>query len=425
MVGAPGRAGRTASDEVRFVVPEGVVAIEGQHPRGHAVDDRPGVQVVTEETHLGQRLVLNRAALAAVAACFLLMGTLAAAYGPLLEHLARRFAITLPIAGEVFSAHFAGALVGVLVSMWAMERIAGRLAVWAALGCLVVGCTGIALAPSWPAFLTAAFFIGLGYGGLDVGLNQLIVHSEGPRRSAVLNGLNGAYGFGAVAGPILISRFGADHLPILFGGAAVIAVALVPAAAGISGRLPVVARTGRGWPGLLVGIFLAAYVFYVGLEIGVGGWMTSHLESAGQLSLDAATITSGFWLAIALGRVLAALIPDSVSPPKILIACCAVASIALLAALNGTAAPLAYIVTGFAIAPIFPTGIAWLATLRPGDSRATSWVFPASMIGGVVIPAGIGLAIASLGIGWAPAVLSLVGICMLLAFGTAGLKARE
>ncbi len=383
------------------------------------------MQVVTDETRSGERLVLNRAALAAVAACFLLMGALAAAYGPLLEHLTRRFAITLPIAGEVFSAHFAGALVGVLVSMWAMERVAGRMAVWAALGCLAVGCAGIAMAPSWPAFLAGAFFIGLGYGALDLGLNQLIAHSEGPRRSAVLNALNGAYGFGAVAGPILISRFGADHLSILFGGAAVIAVALVPAAVGISGRLPVLARTGRGWPGLLVGIFLVAYVFYVGLEIGVGGWMTAHLESVGQHSLDAATITSGFWLAIAIGRVLAALIPDSVSPPKILMACAAVASIALLAALNGAAAPVAYIVTGLAIAPMFPTGIAWLARLRPGDSRATSWVFPASMVGGVVIPAGIGLAIASLGIGWAPAILSLVGFCTLAAFWTANLKARE
>jgi FHS family glucose/mannose:H+ symporter-like MFS transporter len=383
------------------------------------------VEVVTVQNPSVDRLVLNKMALAAIAACFLLMGALAAAYGPLLEHLARRFEISLPVAGGVFSAHFAGALVGVLIAMWAMERVAGRLAVWVALGCLTAGCAGVALANSWITFLAAAFVIGLGFGALDLGLNQLVAHSEGPRRPAMLNALNGAFGFGAVAGPLLISRFGADHLSILFAGAAVLAVALVPAAAGISGRLPVAARNGGGWPGLLVGIFLVAYIFYVGLEIGVGGWMTSHLESVGQVSLDAASFTSGFWLAIAVGRVLAALIPDSFSPPKVIMATSAIASIALLAALNGRAAPIAYIVTGFAIAPIFPTGIAWLAKLRPGDSRATSWVFPASMVGGVVIPAGIGLAIASVGIGWAPAVLSLVGVCTLAAFALANLKARE
>ena len=384
-----------------------------------------GVIDIATEGRRGNRVFLNKAALGAVAACFLLMGALAAAYGPLLEHLARRFEISLPVASEVFSAHFAGALVGVLVSMWAMERASGRLSVWTALGCLGLGCAGVALAASWPAFLTGVFVIGLGFGALDLGLNQLVAHSEGRRRSALLNALNGAYGFGAVAGPLLISRLGEQHLVVLYTGAAVLAVALVPAAAGISGRLPVVPRKGSGRPGLLVAIFLVAFVFYVGTETGVGGWMTSHLESVGLRSLDAASLTSGFWLAMAAGRLLAVLIPDRIPPSVVVIAGSAIASVALVVALSGRAAPYAYIVTGLAIAPIFPTGIAWLVKLRPGDSRSTSWLFPASMVGGVVIPAGIGFAVALLGIGWAPAILSAVAICTLAAFALAQLYRRE
>jgi FHS family glucose/mannose:H+ symporter-like MFS transporter len=306
-----------------------------------------------------------------------------------------------------------------------MERASGRRTVWAALGCLGLGCAGVALASSWPAFLAGVFVIGIGFGGLDLGLNQLVAHSEGPRRSALLNALNGAYGFGAIAGPILISRLGEQHLALLYGGATVLAVALLPAAAGISGRLPVKPRKGAGRPGLLVGIFLVAYIFYVGTETGVGGWMTSHLESVGLQSLDAASLTSGFWLATALGRLLAALIPDRVPPSVVVITGSAIASVALLVALSGRAAPIAYVVTGFAIAPIFPTGIAWLAKLRPGDSRSTSWLFPASMVGGVVIPGAIGVAIAWLGIGWAPAILALAAIGTLAAFSLAGLKGRE
>ncbi len=377
------------------------------------------------ENRAGDGVVLSKTALAALAACFLLMGVLAAAYGPLLEHLTRRFDITLPVAGEVFSAHFAGALVGVIAAMWAMERTSGRWSVWAALGSVAVGATGVALAPSWPAFLAGVFVIGVGFGALDLGLNQLVAHSKGPRRVALLNGLNGAFGFGAVAGPILISRLGQDHLAMLYAGAAVLAVALVPAAAGISGRLPVEPRQGAGRPGVLVGILLVAYMFYVGMEAGVGGWMTSHLESVGWRSLDAAALTSGFWLATAVGRLLAVFMPDRVPPPAVIIAGCAVASVALLVALSGRAAPLGYIVTGLAIAPIFPTGIVWLARLRPGDSRSTSWLFPASMVGGAVVPGGITLAIAELGIGWAPAVLSAVAICTLVAFSLARLRSQE
>src|ERR1700694_2057480 len=129
---------------------------------------RKNVPVQTAETspdmsRAGDRIILSTSALAAVAASFLLMGVLVAAYGPLLEYFAKRFAISLPVAGEVFIAHFAGAFIGVVVSIWAMERTAGRLPVWAALGCMGLGCAGVALAASWAVLLTGAFVIGLGF----------------------------------------------------------------------------------------------------------------------------------------------------------------------------------------------------------------------------------------------------------------------
>jgi fucose permease len=94
-------------------------------------------------------------------------------------------------------------------------------------------------------------------------------------------------------------------------------------------------------------------------------------------------------------------------------------------ALNGHAAPIAYVVTGLVIAPIFPTALVWLAKLRPGDSRATSWMFPATMIGGGVIPPAIGVAIGWFGIAWAPAVMSAVAAVMLMAFLAAARTGRE
>jgi hypothetical protein len=47
------------------------------------------------------------------------------------------------------------------------------------------------------------------------------------------------------------------------------------------------------------------------------------------------------------------------------------------------------------------------------------------MVGGVVIPGAIGVAIAWLGIGLAPAILALAAISTLAAFSLAGLKGRE
>src|ERR1700694_4864046 len=223
------------------------------------------------------RVVLTRTATASVAATFLLMGVVVAAYGPLLEHLTHRFGVSLPLAGATISVHFTGALIGVLVAMRAMERVSGRLPVMVATGVVSLGCVAVALAPAWPVFVVAVFVLGLGFGVLVLGLNQLVAYSEGRRRAALLSALNGAYSAGAVAGPILVAAFPADHFSLLFLPGAAAALALIPVAGGISGRLPVSAgRPGR--PELLVLLFCAPLWVFRGVGKRAGGWMTSHLE---------------------------------------------------------------------------------------------------------------------------------------------------
>jgi MFS transporter, FHS family, glucose/mannose:H+ symporter len=370
-------------------------------------------------TATGERVHLDRAALAAIASIFFLMGVVGSAYGPLLEQLSHRFGVSLAVAGGALSTHFLGALVGVLVSMRVLQRVSSRAFVFGGLGFMGLGCAGVALAPSWPAFLGSVLVIGLGWGALDIGCNQLVAHSEGARRTAALNALNGSFAVGAVAGPILVSTVGRSHLFLLYGGIAVLAFALYPLVAGIRGRLPFLTERAVGRSTALLGIFMVAFALYVGIETGTGGWMPSHLESNGVPSLAAATLTSGFWLALAIGRLFAALIPARVPERLTVIAGVAVAAIALFSALNPALAPFAYIVTGVALAPVFPTGIVWLAKLRPGDARATSWLFPASMVGGAIVPGTIGAVIARFGIGWAPAVLSLVAVGSLVAFSLA------
>jgi fucose permease len=353
------------------------------------------------------RVLLSRTAIASIGAIFLLMGLVVAAYGPLLEHLTHRFGVSLPVAGATISVHFAGSLIGVLAAMRAMERVSGRVLVMVATGVVSVGCVAVAVAPAWPAFIAAVFVVGLGFGGLVLGLNQLVAYSAGRRRAALLNALNGAYSAGAVAGPILVAAFAKDHFSAIYLAAAAVSLVLIPGAAAIEGRLPVAAgRPGR--PEGLVLIFVAAFVLYVGIENGTGGWMTSHLESTGLQSRDAAVYTSGFWLALVTGRLLITLVPPRVPEAAIVLGGAAVATVSLLAASIGAIAPLAYVVTGLAIAPIFPTGIVWLAKLRPGDSRATSWLYPAASIGGIAGPGAIGLVIAGVGVRWAPLALAVV-----------------
>ena len=124
------------------------------------------------------------------------------------------------------------------------------------------------------------------------------------------------------------------------------------------------------------------------------------------------------------GRLLITLVPESVPPPAIVLGGGALATASLLLAVDGPLAPAAYVVTGLALAPIFPTGIVWLARLRPGDARATSWLFPAAMLGGALGPGAIGLLIIPLGVAIVPVMLVTLAAGTLIAFLAAARSAR-
>lgn len=350
-----------------------------------------------------------------MAVAFLLMGLVVAGYGPLLEHLTRRFTVSLPVAGATISVQFAGGLAGVLIAMRTVERRPVRITVAASCAMASAGLAIVALAAEWPVFLAGVFIFGLGFGGLDLSLNQAVAYSANDRRTALLNVLNSAYPAGAVVGPILVSAFAARHFSALFLIGAGVWLLLVPGVLRIHGRVPVGANPER-WPGRLVGLFIAGFVLYVAVEVGTGGWMTSHLESVGFASDGAARLTSAFWLALVTGRLLMALVPPTVAESAIVLVASGAAAVALALATMAALAPVAYVVAGLAMAPIFPTGIVWLAKLRSGDSRATAWLYPAAAVGGAFGPGVIGLVVAQAGVGWAPAVLATFALGMFATF---------
>jgi fucose permease len=190
--------------------------------------------------------------------------------------------------------------------------------------------------------------------------------------------------------------------------------------------MPVASGSNVRRPAGIVPLFIVAFALYVGTEAGVGGWSTSHLEFVGLSPATAAAVTSGFWLALAAGRLLAGMIPPRIPESAVVITASVLGALALLAAGLGGPAPIAYVATGLFLAPIFPSAIVWLARRLPEDARATSLLFPGAMVGGALIPALIGLVIARVGLRGAPVVLSAVAFGTFLAFALArGLRSTR
>ena len=363
---------------------------------------------------------------AVVASCvgFVLIGALQALYGPAIPGFREEFGLTPSAAGLGLSAHFVGGVAGVLLFDRLFGRIGNRRILGASYLLMAVGAAGFALAPNWPTALAAALLAGLGFGGIDYGLNQLFAVGFGHRSAAMLNILNAHFGIGAILGPALIGVVGSAHYPAVFLGFALVNLPLLLCLKGVRDRATqpsdAAAADGGGRVlgrslGSVLAVFVALYVLHVGIEAGVGGWEPTHLETVGYGAGVAATATSVYWLMMTVGRFLVAPIALRFSAQAIITVSCAGMTACLLLASIPALAPYAYAGVGLFIAPIFPTGLPWLHRAAPTARRAGALVIAASMVGGVVAGPALGKAIEASGVRAVPLLLGGVSALCLAA----------
>ncbi|NUT29350.1 MAG: MFS transporter [Streptomyces sp.] len=379
---------------------------------------------------------------AVVASCvgFVLIGALQALYGPAIPAFREEFGLSPSAAGLGLSAHFVGGVAGVLLFDRLYGRIGNRQVLGASYLLMAVGAAGFALAPGWPTALAMALLAGLGFGGIDYGLNQLFAVGFGHRSTAMLNILNAHFGIGAILGPALIGVVGSAHYPAVFLGFALANLPLLLCLRGVRDRAPQPSGTpgesedgqgggqvgGQGGSqgggqvlarslGSVLAVFVALYVLHVGIEAGVGGWEPTHLETVGYGAGFAATATSVYWLMMTVGRFLVAPIALRYSPQTIITVSCAGMTVCLLLAAVPGLAPYAYAGVGLFIAPIFPTGLPWLHRAAPRARRAGALVIAASMVGGVVAGPALGKAVEWSGVRSVPLLLGAVSALCLTA----------
>jgi MFS transporter, FHS family, glucose/mannose:H+ symporter len=376
--------------------------------------------LVTPPARHAEPRLLTRTAVAGCCAGFVVIGGLQALYGPAIPAIRARFGVTPPVAGLGLSAQFAGAVLGVLAFHLLRSRFSDRGLLGASYALMAAGAILFAISPSWPAALGASLITGVGSGGIDYGLNRLFAVSFGTRSAAMLNLLNAYFGLGAVVGPALVGWVGADRYPWVFGGVAAASVLLIPTIGGVRRAQPSAGpdatepapKTRTGW---IVAAFVTIYVLYVAIESGVGGWEPTHLEAVGYSAGVAATATSVFWLALTVGRFAAVPVSLRWPGPAIVIGCCFGMALFLGAATVPVAAPYAYAALGLACAPIWATGLPWLARSAPTVAAASAYVMAASMVGGVAFPPLLGRAIEVAGVRAVPLVLGgLAVVCAAL-----------
>jgi FHS family Na+ dependent glucose MFS transporter 1 len=329
-------------------------------------------------------------------AAFIALGLVAAVLGPTLQSLADNTTTALQSISLLFSVRSLGYLLGSFQGGVLYDRFRGHPIVAAVL----IGIAGLmVLVPlATSIWVLAAIFlvIGVAEGLLDVGGNTLLVWAHGPSVGPYMNGLHFCFGVGAFIGPIIVAQI------VAFGGASlwsywVLAVLTAPIALVLL-RQPSPAPRHNVHAeadvrvdyrlAILIALFL---MLYVSAEASFGGWVSSYAEVLRLADEEsAAYITSAFWGALTIGRLLAIPLAARLRPRTILLAdligC--VLSVGCIVAWPQSISALWVGATGLglAMASIFPTTLSFAARRMPTTATITGWFLVGASVGAMSLP---------------------------------------
>jgi fucose permease len=261
----------------------------------------------------------------------------------------------------------------------------------------------------------AVVLLGIGGGALNGATNTLVadLHDDPKRKSAALNMLGVFFGFGALLLPFsmgaLLTRFSAGQLlsvaAALCAAVGVFAGALRFPAAKQGNALPV-AEVPRFLRSPLVLAFAALLFFQSGVEFTMGGFISTYfMRELAVTSVSAASwILAGYWASGILSRALLSRGARKADPYRVLLFCsiCACAgSVLSSVAGNAALATVAIILTGAALAGVYPAvlGIAG-ARFKSHSGTVFGILFAVALSGGMILPWMAGQIGGRLGLRW-------------------------
>ena len=330
---------------------------------------------------------------------FVPTGIVTVMLGPLLPLLAAKWSLNDTQSGFFISAQFAGALAGTAASSFLLPRIGfgrsiavGQLLMAIGVGSLISG--GFRLA------IVAVCCYGIGIGVTIPAGNLTVAESARERRSSSVGLLNVSWGVGAMACAVLLAlcqRIQGTQLFLRSVAGLFLMFAVIALTFSNDARRARAPASRTSWPwarefrtstAIMIG---ALFFIYVGTENALGAWLASFAKRASDSpALAWMTVTSYFYGALVVGRILASLALGQVTDAK-------QASGGALLTLFGTAAlvlsrsvfaiSLCAFVAGLGFSTLYPITISLLSS-RFGE-RAKSmggFMFALSTLGGASVP---------------------------------------
>ncbi|MFC2031225.1 MFS transporter [Chloroflexota bacterium] len=335
---------------------------------------------------------------------FLALGLAIAAMGPTLPYLADQTDSPLSAISSLFTTHALGYLLISLLAGRLYDRAKGHPVMAVALIVMAVTLAVVPLTPLLWLLVLVFLVLGMAQATVDIGGNTLLVWVHHDRVGPFMNGLHFFFGLGAFLTPILVAQvvLASDGIVWAYWILALLALPVAvwllilpsPVAAADPSGEPLRQRDGtiaEGKRGILVGLFAAFLFFYVGAEIGFAGWLFSYAVVSGLASAtNAAYLTSAFWGALTLGRLLAIPVSARARPSFILlgdmVGCLISLSIIILSPDSPEALLVGAIGMGLSMASVFPVIMSLAERRMTVSGLTTGWFFFLASIGAMSLP---------------------------------------
>lgn len=327
--------------------------------------------------------------------------------GPALPSLANQTNSTIGQIGMMLLVSAISGTIGTLIGGRFLDR--SRHANLILGGCQLLAAAMLAAVPlagSLPVLLVIVFISGLPNGMINTGSNTLLMWTHGEKSGPFINGLHFFFGLGAFLSPTIYAQVlnaGGTYQQVYW----ILAGIAVPIALymGLQSRnpehphkqaldvSPSHQNITRSLPMIVTGMLFL--FFYVGAEVTFGNWIftytiTLKLADATQ----AAYLTSGFWLAFTIGRLISIPAAARFKSAQILtLALSACVLIVALMILNSNSIALLWVCTvalGFCMAPVWPTGYNLAGQSVKLTATISSIILLGDSLGGMILPSATG-----------------------------------
>jgi FHS family Na+ dependent glucose MFS transporter 1 len=336
---------------------------------------------------------------------FIILGITISILGPSLPTLAENTGSTIGQISVLFTASSGGYFLGSVLGGRLYDRFAGHIILAILLALMTIGLAVIPFIPLLWVLTATLFLLGVFEGALDVGGNTLLIWVHRREVGPYMNALHFFFGVGAFIAPIILAQTallsGDIKLGYIF-----MALMILPVLVWVFRQPSPVAPKddlehvdGQALNSrsrvILIAFTAAILFFYVGAEIGFGGWVYTYaLELNLANETTAAYLNSAFWGSFTIGRLLSIPLATRFRPRMLMIVNfmgCFLSAIVIIL-LPGSVIALwsGSILMGLSMASIFPVTITLAERRMTITGQTTGWFFVGVGLGSMLTPLLIG-----------------------------------